>query len=158
MRIEFTAYGEAKPAGSKTGFVVKDKRTGKQRAVVVDACKTTKPWQACVHVAAREAIVDCVVAGGGVCKDANAIFDKPIIATFRFYFPRPKSHFNSKGELKANAPAFITKKPDVLKLARAVEDAMTGIVYRDDSQIVQEHLFKSFGEPARCEVKIETLT
>ena len=152
MKIEFTVLGIAKPAGSKTGFVMTNKQTGKQRAVVVDACKTTKPWQAVVSAAAMEA--NC-----GKALDAweRPLFDGALLATFRFYVPRPKSHFNSKGELKANAPAFITKKPDVLKLARAVEDALTGIVYRDDSQIVQEHLFKSYGEPARCEVKIETL-
>jgi hypothetical protein len=155
-KIEFTAYGEAKPAGSKTGFVVKTK-SGKSRAVVVDACKTTKPWQAVVSVAAREAIAECVVAGGSVCSSTNEMFDSALWAAMRFYFPRPKSHFNSKGQLKLKAPAFVTKKPDALKLARAVEDAMTGIVYRDDSQIVSENISKHYGEPARCEITIQTL-
>ena len=151
MKIEFIAYGEAKPAGSKTGFVVKTK-SGKSRAVVVDACKTTKPWQAVVSAAALDA--DC-----GKALDAweRPLFDVALTASFRFYFPRPKSHYNSKGELKPNAPAFITKKPDALKLARAVEDAMTGIVYRDDSQIVSENISKHYGEPARCEITIQTL-
>jgi len=150
-KIEFVAYGEAKPAGSKTGFVVKTK-SGKSRAVVVDACKTTKPWQAVVSSAALAAVAQ---TGDGV--QGMSMFDSALWAAMRFYFPRPKSHFNSKGQLKLKAPTFITKKPDALKLARAVEDAMTGIVYRDDSQIVSENISKHYGEPARCEITIQTL-
>jgi hypothetical protein len=151
MKIEFTAFGVAKPAGSKTAFAFK-RKNGSLGASVVDACKTTKPWQAVVSTAAAYA-----TPRDGDGEFFNG-FDGPLVASFRFYVPRPKCHYNSKGELKANAPAFVTKKPDVLKLARAVEDALTGIVYRDDSQIVIENISKHYGEPARCEVKIETLT
>jgi Holliday junction resolvase RusA-like endonuclease len=45
-------------------------------------------------------------------------------------------------------------RPDVLKLARAAEDALTGIVWRDDSQIVHETLAKVYGEPERLEVAV----
>jgi predicted short-subunit dehydrogenase-like oxidoreductase (DUF2520 family) len=45
----------------------------------------------------------------------------------------------------------------VLKLARGVEDALTGIVWRDDAQIVVEHLEKRYGSPARCEVRVKYL-
>ena len=38
--------------------------------------------------------------------------------------------------------------PDVLKLARGVEDALTGIVWRDDAQIVNESLNKVVGAAA----------
>lgn len=148
MKIEFTAFGVAKPAGSKTGFVVKDKRTGKHRAIVVDACKSGKPWNAIVSASAAEAYRGELLRGA-------------VAATFRFYFPRPKCHFGTGKNattLKPDAPAFVTKAPDVLKLARNAEDAITGIVYADDAQIVQEFLSKHWGEPARCEVKIETLS
>ena len=45
----------------------------------------------------------------------------------------------------------------MLKLARAVEDALTGIVWRDDAQIVDEQLSKVYGEPARVEVDVAEL-
>jgi Holliday junction resolvase RusA-like endonuclease len=48
-----------------------------------------------------------------------------------------------------------TKRPDIDNLAKAVKDALKGVVYRDDSQIVEAHLFKQYGEPA---VKIELKT
>jgi Holliday junction resolvase RusA-like endonuclease len=77
--------------------------------------------------------------------------------SIRFYVPRPKGHLNAKGEVKKSAPAFVTTRPDALKLARAVEDACSKILYRDDSQIVSENISKHYGEPARCEITIQTL-
>jgi len=49
-----------------------------------------------------------------------------------------------------------TKKPDVDNLAKAVKDALRGIVYHDDSQIVEAHLYKTYGEPC-IKVKIQSL-
>jgi Holliday junction resolvase RusA-like endonuclease len=45
-----------------------------------------------------------------------------------------------------------TKKPDIDNLAKSVKDALRGIIYTDDSQIVEAHLYKQYGKP---EVKIE---
>ena len=54
-------------------------------------------------------------------------------------------------------PPFPTARPDLLKLARAVEDAIQSVVYRNDSQIVDEVLHKRYGEPARVEVVLVEL-
>jgi len=35
----------------------------------------------------------------------------------------------------------------VLKLARAVEDALTGVIWADDAQIVDEVIRKRYGRP-----------
>lgn len=40
-----------------------------------------------------------------------------------------------------------TKRPDLDNLAKAVKDALKGIIYADDSQIVEAHLYKQYGEP-----------
>lgn len=150
MKLEFTAYGQPKPAGSKTAFAFK-RKNGTLGATVVDACKTTKPWQAIVSNAALDALQKISA------DDGFKIFDSALSMSIRFYVPRPKCHINAKGEVKKSAPAFVTTRPDALKLARAVEDACSKIVYRDDSQIVQESLSKNYGEPARVEVEIKTL-
>lgn len=66
----------------------------------------------------------------------------PIVEAIRvlitFYLPRPKNHFGTgknKDVVKKSSPIFPQSKPDLFKLVRAVEDALTGIVYKDDSQI-----------------------
>jgi len=73
-----------------------------------------------------------------------------------FYRPRPKAHLRTNGEVRPSAPRDPITRPDVLKLARLCEDALTGIVYHDDSCIVSEHLYKCYGEPARVYVSIDT--
>jgi len=144
--MEFTVLGTPAPAGSKRGFV--NKKTG--AVILTDANKNAKPWQAEVRNAAWEALPDHWL-----------LMDGPVKLTLRFYRPRPKAHYGTGRNsrvLKDSAPPYPTGRPDALKLARAVEDALTGIIWRDDSQIVVELLEKHYGEPARCEVVVEDFT
>lgn len=124
--------GIAKPAGSKRAFAFVGK-DGKPHSRVVDACAKGKSWQACVREAAAVQMHDRELMSGGLSVDMV------------FVMQRPMKHYNARGELKdgfaAEAP---TKRPDVLKLARGVEDALTGIVWRDDSLIVEEYLIKQY--------------
>jgi len=46
----------------------------------------------------------------------------------------------------------------VLKLARGVEDALSGILYMDDAQIVSERLTKLYGSPARVEITVTVMS
>jgi Holliday junction resolvase RusA-like endonuclease len=41
--------------------------------------------------------------------------------------------------------------PDVLKLCRATEDALNGVVWRDDSRNVCMHIEKVYAEPGEPE-------
>ena len=127
--IKFFVPGIAKPGGSKKAFF--NPKTG--RAIVVDACKGNKDWRSAVSSCAYE-----------VMQGRELIHD-PIEVTFEFHMPRPKGHFGSKG-IRKSAPVFPATRPDVLKLARSVEDSLTGLVYADDSQIVTETLRKVYAE------------
>jgi crossover junction endodeoxyribonuclease RusA len=71
--------------------------------------------------------------------------------TLTFYMPRPKSHFDSKGELKASAAlAKPTGRPDLSKLVRAVEDAITNSkLWRDDSLVTACHAWKHYAPPGK---------
>lgn len=142
MKLEFTVLGLAQPAGSKRAFM----RPGMKQPIVVDANKAAKPWKLEVAAAAREVYQGALLAG-------------PLAVRFVFFRPRPQGHFRKDGTLapdgqRAFAP---TARPDVLKLSRGVEDALTGVIWRDDAQIVTETLEKRWGEPARVEVEIEVL-
>lgn len=145
-KITFTAYGVPQPAGSKNGapFRRKDGRTG---VAMRDSNPKAKPWQAIVANAAREAYSGDLLRG-------------PLSVNMTFFLPRPKGHFGSgknAAKLRPSAPEYPAKKPDVLKLSRGTEDALTGIVWADDAQIVNEYLTKCYGEPARVVVVIREL-
>jgi len=74
--------------------------------------------------------------------------------------PRPKQHHvagNRENPLRKNAPAWHTSKPDVTKMVRAVEDALKGIAWHDDSQVVQQVNRKRYAMGAGCSVTIESV-
>lgn len=139
--LHLTVYGTPMPAGSKKAF------SGGGKAWVTDANPKSRPWKNQVAQVAGE-----VMAG-------RPLLDGPLRATFIFYARRPNGHYKGSGGLSAKGkrtPLPVTR-PDVLKLARGVEDALSGVVYRDDAQIVDETLLKRYGEPERVEITVEEL-
>jgi Holliday junction resolvase RusA-like endonuclease len=48
-------------------------------------------------------------------------------------------------------------KPDADNVAKAILDAMTGIVYDDDRQVCDLRVIKRYGQTAQAVVKIETM-
>lgn len=101
-------------------------------------------WRADVREAARRAIADSNVEPW--------FGEQPLEVEFTFVRARPGSHYGSgrnadvlKDRFRDHLP---TGRPDALKLARAAEDALTGVVWRDDAQIVVETLRKVFSNQA----------
>ena len=132
-------YGVPAPVGSKTVGHTKDGRT-----FVRDASKRSAPWKKDIKYEAAQAM-----------KEANlSILTGPLHVEVRFFMPRPKGHYGKKG-LLPSAPELPTVRPDATKLWRPVEDALTGIVYTDDSQITHQEVWKNYGDPARVEIWIE---
>lgn len=142
--FQLTVYGTPAPAGSKRAFAIKRGGVPTGRIAISDASKRSRPWK------------DLISQAAGPVMGGRALLDCALAVSFTFYVRRPKGHYSKRGGLLPSAPPFPTVKPDVLKLARAVEDALSGVVYRDDSQIVTEHLVKRYGEPERVELTITT--
>jgi crossover junction endodeoxyribonuclease RusA len=75
--------------------------------------------------------------------------DGPVKVTLTFYMQRPKSHYGTgknADKFKPAAPVWHTQKPDVDNLAKAVMDALTGILWRDDSQVFHLELHKLWSD------------
>ena len=79
--------------------------------------------------------------------------------TVDFHFVRPKSHFTSKGALTKRAPMFPTARTvgDIEKLCRSVSDALTGVLFDDDSQVVELHARKLYSDSALTIITLERL-
>jgi Holliday junction resolvase RusA-like endonuclease len=145
--IEFTVLGHAQPAGSKRAFAARRGGVPTGRVVVVDDNKRAKPWQELVSSAAAAAV-------------DGARLEGPLLLEVDFYVARPAGHFGrgrNADVVRASAPAFPAVRPDVTKLVRGVEDAMTGIVWRDDAQVVTQTARKRYGWPERAEVVVQTI-
>lgn len=144
--IRIVVYGTAAPAGSKRQVPIGGKKGGQM--IMIEDAKKSKPWKQEITQAA------------GRVMDGRPILRGPIEAEFTFFRRRPKGHFGSgrnASQVRPSAPAFPTQKPDILKLTRAAEDALTGIAYNDDAQIVSEHIHKRYGEPERVEILLHQL-
>lgn len=130
--INILVWGKAQPAGSKTAMPVRRKDGSlvmKGNRVVtntVDSNRHAKSWMQEVRKACADAYT-------------GPLLDEAVEVRLTFVRVRPKCHYRTGRNahlLKEDAPAYPISKPDVLKLSRAVEDAMTGIIYTDDCRTV----------------------
>lgn len=135
----FFVAGKPETQGSKSAFGrTYTDREGRQRVAVamVEQSKGLYNWRASIgRMATLTRPRDW---------ETNGLF----ILSALFYMPRPKLHFNTKGELKQNAPLFHSAKGDVDKLLRACGDALTKICYDDDALIVAASSMKLFCDPS----------
>lgn len=138
-RVSFFVVGHPEPAGSKRGFP-RAHRNGIHVAIV-DANPKAKPWQYTVANVAMDKMA------------GRELFEGAVGLAVVFTLRRPKGHFGVRG-LRPSAPAWPIVKPDCTKLLRAVEDALTGVVWRDDAQVVEQSVTKRYGEPEGAHVAI----
>lgn len=110
--ITINVTGRPAGAGSKSFYQGK----------CAPASKYQKPWQEAVSAAAY------------LAKPDNLI-EAPIVIDFSFMIKRPKSHYLKSKGLKDSAPT--TPPIDLDKLIRSTADALTGLIYEDDKQIVE---------------------
>lgn len=136
MTVSFTANVRPQPQGSIRAFMPK----GWKRPVLTSDNPKVKGFRKEVAAAAQEAML----AG------TLAMIARPTCVTMRarFFFLKPISAKKRIGH---------TVKPDLSKLVRAAEDALTGIVYEDDSQIVHIMAAKAYGETERVEITVEAV-
>lgn len=83
----------------------------------------------------------------------------PVEVVVSFHFRRPKGHYNTNGSLKGSkyktpAPTWVTKKPDIDKLCRAVCDALSGFCYDDDEQVVSINAVMKWEAQSSTDIKV----
>lgn len=116
--IHFFVHGTPAPQGSSRAFMAGGK------PVITSANRNLKDWRTLVALTAAQ--------------HAHMI-DGPVEVVLHFYLPRP-----------ASLPKKITRhvrRPDIDKLARAALDSMTGVFFKDDSQVVALEVYKDYADP-----------
>lgn len=135
--ISFTVFGTPQPQGSSRAFIPK----GWKRPVITSANAKNKPW--------RQEIAGTALAEMEKANLRAAEKGVPVTIEASFYFTKPKSA--RKRDLHK------VTKPDADKLARSLLDALTGIAFADDSQVIQIKATKLFGAPERVSVIVNFL-
>ena len=78
--------------------------------------------------------------------------ETPVSVSIEFSMPMPKSTAKKLLEAHLNGSIRHTKKPDLDNLAKAVLDAMNGVVFLDDSQIVKLTLSKRYSKLGNIQI------
>jgi Holliday junction resolvase RusA-like endonuclease len=138
----FTVVGRPAPQGSKT-YLGKGQFKEQSRHVAA--------WRNDVRNAAEKVFGEALVAG-------------PLLTEMVFMFSRPKCHHvssNPSKPLKSDAPFWHTSAPDRDKLERATNDALTGIIWEDDSQVsatLSQKIYTEPGAPSGAIIHVYRLT
>lgn len=117
--ISFFVSGVPTPQGSARAFVVNGK------PVITSSNRSLAAWRRLVSDAAQN--------------HAHMI-EGPVKLNVSFILPRPKS--------LPKKVQWNIKRPDLDKLIRSVGDSLTGIMWKDDSQVVTINATKSYAANA----------
>lgn len=140
---EFTVLGIPQSGGSKRPVRRGGKASGKLMLIDMNEEKV-KPWRNAAKMIAAELM------------RGRDPYEGPLMLAVEFHMPRPKGHFGVHG-VRRSAPSYPTVRPDSTKLLRPLEDALTGILWNDDSQIVEQIIRKRYGDPPRAEIRVAVI-
>lgn len=144
MTITFVVYAKAEPQGSSRGFLLKGKWGAKDRVIITSANKKLKPYR---QELTELAMVTLSNAG---IERPLAGKHTPVSMAMDFYFAKPPSVPKKRRGMVV--------KPDLDKLIRSSSDALTGILYADDAQIVELTARKHYGTPERVEITVSIVS
>lgn len=138
MIIQFTVYGEpvaqGRPRASTQGGFVR----------MYDPAKS-KDYKDYVRLAASQ-------------HAPSSLLEGPIGMMLTVYRSMPKSFSKRKAALAEAGQIQPTTKPDVDNYLKGVKDALKGIIWKDDSQVVEVLTRKRYSARPRIEVKIKDLS
>lgn len=129
---------EGKPQGKSRARTFYDKRVGKMRSVTPEQ---TKDYESLIRWSYK--------AAGG-----QYMGEKLISVDIQAFYPIPKSYSKKKAEAANSGDIRPTTKPDLDNCAKAVLDALNGVAFYDDSQVVDLTVRKFYGERPYIKVTI----
>jgi Holliday junction resolvase RusA-like endonuclease len=140
--LAFFVAGKPQTAGSKTA-VPMGARLGVIEAGSTHSRARKRTWRADL----RDAALTAAENTSGTDYD---LYTQPLAVTFVIVRRRPSQHMRTgqhTGQVKDTALGLQpTQRPDSVKIVRAAEDALTGVIWQDDSQIVRHTIHKAFAD------------
>ena len=91
-------------------------------------------------------------------RDARWFNKEPLAVSITAFYPIPASTSKKDRQLICSGKLFPTKKPDADNIAKVICDALNGVAYGDDTQIIKLAVLKAYteGQP-RVQVCIEEI-
>ena len=82
----------------------------------------------------------------------------PVIMDVIFYMPIPKSESGIKKRQMANGIIYHMKRPDIDNLQKFLFDTLSGIIFEDDSQIVELRAKKTYSNNPGTNIRVIPLS
>lgn len=133
--ITFRVYGIPQTKGSTRARHI----PGQRYASITNDNKKNKPWATLVSYEAR------------LAKGPGDPLDGPVLLRLRFFMRPPKA-------LPKRRDSFAIKRPDLDKMIRSIKDALSSILYRDDSQVVMLVVTKEYALQPGVEIRCQEVT
>lgn len=83
------------------------------------------------------------------------LIESEIVLTVTVYIRIPKSYNKKKRQEIIDNDMIHIKKPDTDNLVKGIKDGITGVIWKDDSQIYDVHIKKFYSDEPRAEIKIQ---
>lgn len=136
--LVFEVPGE--PTGKGRHRTVARKGKGGKTYLANITLDKTVRYESDVAVFAAQAMAGRPLLEGALWMQVTAFFQPP------------------KSAPKRNPLCWVTKKPDGSNVLKAVEDALNGVVYRDDAQVADVRIVRRYDARPRVVVSIGLLT
>jgi Holliday junction resolvase RusA-like endonuclease len=81
--------------------------------------------------------------------------ETPVTLYLHIRMPIPKSYSKKRIEACLNGSEQPIKKPDASNILKSVEDGLNGVVYKDDSQIINIHVTKVYSTKSGVDICIK---
>ena len=136
--LYFVVFGRPQPQGSYRAFIYQ--KGGNARAAITSDNKKMKPY--------RQQVTDTALSVLERLEIERPRHGEhvPVSVELNFFFAKPKS--TKKSVL------FPAVKPDIDKLIRSTFDALTGVLFKDDAQVVTVTARKFYDALERVEIRI----
>ena len=95
------------------------------------------------------------VAKAAMREHGAVMLEGPVMLSVQEFRAIPQSWSRKKREAALEGSIFPTTKPDTSNVVKGIEDAMNGIVWHDDAQVVITRTLKIYDEIPRVEVEVK---
>jgi Holliday junction resolvase RusA-like endonuclease len=116
--VDIDPIGKARPRFTKTGHAYTPQKTKDAEELIAAAYRAT--------------------SGGCIPKGV------PVELGVTAHFPIPKSFSQKKRDAVLDSEILPTKKPDADNILKLVADALSGVAYEDDAQVVRMEVLKEY--------------
>lgn len=135
----------------KTDFFVPGQPQGKGRAKVTTRGRYAHAYTPAKTVAYEDLIKTFFCNNN--CQRLNGVLD----LTVKAFYKIPQSFSRKKRNDALNGNLTPQTKPDVDNILKVVCDALNGLAYEDDKQIVHQEIFKFYSDYPRLEIEIKEI-